>query len=66
MIFFSALCFMREEGVRQKICITWTWTGTVGEVKILYTLDGGSFCTTIVIYTPNDGSHQWMRTLFKN
>jgi Leucine-rich repeat (LRR) protein len=39
--------------------ITWTWTGTVGNVKIEYTLNGGSSWTTITSSTPNDGSHQW-------
>jgi Leucine-rich repeat (LRR) protein len=39
--------------------ITWTWTGTVGDVKIQYTLNAGSSWTTITSSTPNDGSYQW-------
>jgi hypothetical protein len=39
--------------------ITWTWTGTVGNVKIQYTMNGGSSWTTITSSTANDGSHQW-------
>jgi len=39
--------------------ITWTWTGTVGNVKIQYTMDAGSSWTTIISSTPNDGSYQW-------
>jgi Leucine-rich repeat (LRR) protein len=39
--------------------ITWTWTGTVGDVKIQYTMDGGSSWTVITSSTANNGSYQW-------
>jgi|GEM_PF-2079140 len=39
--------------------ITWTSTGSVGNVDIIYTYDGGSTWQSIVADTPNDGSHLW-------
>ena len=39
--------------------ITWTGTGTVGNVMIDYTTDGGSTWTPIVASTANDGTHPW-------
>jgi YD repeat-containing protein len=39
--------------------ITWTTIGPVGNVKILYSLNGGSSWSTIVSSTPNDGSFTW-------
>ncbi|MCP5047569.1 MAG: hypothetical protein GY940_10380 [bacterium] len=39
--------------------ITWTTTGTVGNVKIQYSKTGGSGWTTIKTTTPNTGTYQW-------
>jgi hypothetical protein len=39
--------------------ITWTWTGTVGDIRIQYTMDGGSSWTVITSSTTNNGSYQW-------
>ncbi len=39
--------------------ITWSDTGTVGSVKIEYTVNGGSTWTTIIASTINDGMHPW-------
>jgi|GEM_PF-1303859 len=40
--------------------ITWTSSGTVGNVKIEYSISNGSSWTDIVISTPNDGSYNWI------
>jgi len=39
--------------------ITWTSTGTVGDVKIEYSIDNGTAWTEIIASTPNDGSYNW-------
>ena len=39
--------------------ITWTSSGTVGNVKIEYSSDNGSSWSTITSSTPNDGTHSW-------
>lgn len=39
--------------------ITWTSTGTVGNVKIIYTTNNGSTWVNIVSTTANDGSYTW-------
>ena len=39
--------------------ITWISSGSVGNVDIIYTYDGGSTWQSIVADTPNDGSHLW-------
>jgi hypothetical protein len=39
--------------------ITWTSTGTVGNVKIEVSTDGGTNYTTIVASTANTGSYSW-------
>jgi hypothetical protein len=39
--------------------ITWTGTGTVGNVKIQYSANNGSTWSTITSSTANDGSHDW-------
>lgn len=39
--------------------ITWSTTGTVGNVKIQYSTNKGSSWTNIVTSTANDGSHKW-------
>jgi RHS repeat-associated protein len=39
--------------------ITWTSTGTVGNVKIEYSIDNGTAWTEIIASTPNDGSYNW-------
>jgi subtilisin family serine protease len=39
--------------------ITWTITGTVGNVKIEYTSDNGSNWSTVVSSTANDGAYSW-------
>jgi hypothetical protein len=44
-------------GSSQKI--TWTSTGTVGDVKIEYSTDNGTNWTTIVVSTDNDGRYKW-------
>ena len=50
--------------------ITWTTTGTVGNVKIEYTTNNGTTWTTIIASTANDGSYTWtlpvtVSTLYK-
>jgi Metallo-peptidase family M12B Reprolysin-like/Viral BACON domain/Kre9/KNH-like N-terminal Ig-like domain/Bacterial Ig domain len=45
------------EGTSQNI--TWTTTGTVGNVMIEYSTDNGTSYTTITSSTSNDGSHSW-------
>jgi hypothetical protein len=39
--------------------ITWTSTGTVGNVKIRYSADDGSNWSTVAASTSNDGSYSW-------
>jgi hypothetical protein len=39
--------------------ITWTSTGSIANVSLEYSLDGGSTWTTITSSTPNDGSQAW-------
>jgi len=39
--------------------ITWTSTGTVGNVKIEYSSNNGSSWNTVFDSTPNDGSYSW-------
>jgi len=39
--------------------ITWTTTGTVGNVKIMYTTNNGSSWRTIAPSTTNNGSYPW-------
>ncbi len=39
--------------------VTWTSTGTVGNVKIEYSTDNGASWMTIVASTPNDGAISW-------
>ncbi len=39
--------------------IRWSWTGSVGDVKIEYSTDGGSTWSTIESSTQNSGSYQW-------
>jgi hypothetical protein len=39
--------------------ITWTTTGSVGNVKIQYSVNNGFNWTTIVSSTANDGSYAW-------
>ena len=39
--------------------ITWTSTGTIANVKIEYSTNGGSTYTVITSSTTNDGSHAW-------
>jgi hypothetical protein len=39
--------------------ITWTTTGTVGNVKIKYSPNNGQDWTSIIASTPNDGAHPW-------
>jgi Metallo-peptidase family M12B Reprolysin-like/Viral BACON domain len=39
--------------------ITWTTTGTVGNVKIEYSANNGSSYNTISASTNNDGTHSW-------
>lgn len=39
--------------------ISWTSTGTVGKVRIEYSLDGGSSWSVIADSTANDGAHTW-------
>jgi hypothetical protein len=41
--------------------ITWTWNGSIANVKIRYSTDSGSNWTTLVESTPNDGS--WSLTV---
>jgi hypothetical protein len=39
--------------------LTWRSTGTVGNVKIEYSTNGGSLWTTIAASTANDGTYTW-------
>jgi hypothetical protein len=39
--------------------ITWITTGTVGDVKIEYSIDSGSTWTTIIAGTTNNGTYAW-------
>ncbi|NIM17577.1 MAG: hypothetical protein GTO45_36650 [Candidatus Aminicenantes bacterium] len=39
--------------------ITWSTTGSVGDVKIEFSGDGGSSWTTITLSTANDGTYRW-------
>ncbi|MCU0286315.1 MAG: M12 family metallo-peptidase, partial [Acidobacteria bacterium] len=39
--------------------ITWSTTGTVGNVKIQYSTNNGSSWSNVVTSTANDGSHKW-------
>ncbi|MCP4150641.1 MAG: hypothetical protein GY757_23040 [bacterium] len=39
--------------------ITWSSTGTVGNVKIEYSTNSGSSWTTVVSSTANDGTYSW-------
>ncbi len=39
--------------------ITWSSTGVVGNVKIEYSIDGGSHYSEVVASTANDGSFSW-------
>jgi hypothetical protein len=39
--------------------ITWTSTGTSGNVRILYSIDSGSNWSEIIESTPDDGSYIW-------
>lgn len=40
--------------------ITWSTAGTVGNVKIQYSIDGGSNWSTIIASADNSGSYTWM------
>jgi hypothetical protein len=40
--------------------ITWTSTGTVGDVKIEYSIDSGASWTGIVTTTDNNGGYDWV------
>lgn len=39
--------------------VKWTWTGSVGNVKIEYTTDGGSAWSTALASTSNSGAYPW-------
>jgi len=39
--------------------ITWTTTGTIGNVKLAYSVNGGTNWSTIASSTPNDGVYSW-------
>jgi len=39
--------------------IKWSWAGTVGPVKIFYSIDGGLNWTNIVASASNTGSYSW-------
>ncbi len=39
--------------------ITWTWSGTVGNVDIYYSLNSGVSWTSVVTNSANDGIHSW-------
>lgn len=39
--------------------VTWSTTGTVGNVKIIYSTDNGGTWKWVVSSTANDGSHTW-------
>jgi hypothetical protein len=40
--------------------ITWTWTSTVGDVKIEYSADNGSSWLDVINSTPNSGFYSWL------
>ncbi|HLP59591.1 MAG TPA: hypothetical protein VK186_12205 [Candidatus Deferrimicrobium sp.] len=40
--------------------ITWTWTGSLGDVRILLSTDNGATYTAIANLTANDGSYDWL------
>jgi len=46
-------------GVGSSHAITWTTTGTVGNVKIRYSTDNGITWKIVAGSTENDGSHDW-------
>jgi exosome complex RNA-binding protein Rrp42 (RNase PH superfamily) len=39
--------------------ITWTSTGTIGNIKIEYSMDGGNSWAEIIASMANDGSYDW-------
>jgi Leucine-rich repeat (LRR) protein len=39
--------------------ISWTSSGAIGDVRIEYSVDGGTSWATIVQSTQNDGAHNW-------
>jgi hypothetical protein len=39
--------------------ITWTTSGNVGNIKIMYSVNNGSSWTTVVSSSTNDGSYSW-------
>jgi M6 family metalloprotease-like protein len=39
--------------------VTWTWTGTIGNVAIDYSINGGVNWQTAIASTPNTGSFAW-------
>ena len=45
--------------VNSQQTITWTSTGTVGNVKIEYSTDNGGNWASIIASTENDGTHPW-------
>jgi MYXO-CTERM domain-containing protein len=45
--------------------ITWTSAGTVGDVRIEASVDGGASWATVVDATPNDGAHTWTTPLVR-
>jgi hypothetical protein len=45
-------------GATQKV--TWTSTGNIPAVRIVYSVNGGSTWSTIVSSTTNDGSYSWV------
>jgi len=40
--------------------LTWTSTGTVGDVKLNYSIDSGYTWIEITASTPNDGEYEWL------
>ncbi|MBU1086222.1 MAG: GPI anchored serine-threonine rich family protein [Candidatus Omnitrophica bacterium] len=40
--------------------ITWTWLGTMAQVRIEYSTDGGASYPNIVSATNNDGVYEWL------
>jgi len=45
--------------VGQSFAITWTSSGTLGNVKLEYSTDNGSHWIAIIASTANDGSYSW-------
>ncbi|OGD18270.1 MAG: hypothetical protein A2W03_14105 [Candidatus Aminicenantes bacterium RBG_16_63_16] len=45
--------------VGQSFSITWTSSGTLGNVKLEYSTNSGTNWTTIIASTENDGSYSW-------